>query len=141
MASATARTTTAHTASSQSRQPPKPPELSRQAGAGSSCRSSSPPVLKAAQRVLVESGSLRRRPKGDGFLLGMRVTTEVEDSFVHSLSRSWGVRRPWAIAVGTALSGGPPRRSQRARLTHWAPALGVGGEPRVGPGMHNTGGR
>jgi hypothetical protein len=26
------------------------------------------------------------------------------------------------IAVGTALTGGPPRRSQRARLTHWAPA-------------------
>jgi len=26
------------------------------------------------------------------------------------------------IAVGTALSGGPPHRSQRALLTHWAPA-------------------
>src|SRR6478672_1920587 len=30
-----------------------------------------------------------------------------------------------AIAVGTALTGGPPRRSQRAGLPHWAPALGV----------------
>ena len=29
------------------------------------------------------------------------------------------------IAVGTALTGGPPRRSQRAGLPHWAPALGV----------------
>jgi hypothetical protein len=29
---------------------------------------------------------------------------------------------PEGIAVGTALTGGPPRRSQRARLTHWAPA-------------------
>jgi hypothetical protein len=27
------------------------------------------------------------------------------------------------IAVGTALAGGPLRRSQRALLTHWAPVL------------------
>jgi hypothetical protein len=35
-----------------------------------------------------------------------------------------GTVLPWCVAVGTALAGGPPRRSQRARLTHWAPALG-----------------
>ena len=29
------------------------------------------------------------------------------------------------IAVGTALQGGPPHRSQRALLAHWAPALGA----------------
>ena len=29
------------------------------------------------------------------------------------------------VAVGTALTGGPPRRSQRAGLPHWAPTLGV----------------
>jgi hypothetical protein len=29
------------------------------------------------------------------------------------------------MAVGTALTGGPPHRSQRAGLPHWAPALGV----------------
>ena len=46
-----------------------------------------------------------------------------------------------AIAVGTALPGGPPRRSQRALLTHWAPALGASGESRVGPGMNDAGGR
>ena len=28
------------------------------------------------------------------------------------------------IAVGTALTGGPPHRSQRALLTHWAPTSG-----------------
>ena len=28
------------------------------------------------------------------------------------------------VAVGTALSGGPPHRSQRAGLPHWAPASG-----------------
>ena len=41
------------------------------------------------------------------------------------------------VAVGTALrregSGCPPRRSQRALLTHWAPPLGTGVEPGVGP--------
>ena len=29
------------------------------------------------------------------------------------------------IAVGTALAGGPPRRSQRAGLPHWAPAMSI----------------
>jgi hypothetical protein len=29
-----------------------------------------------------------------------------------------------AVAVGTALAGGPPHRSQRAGLPHWAPTLG-----------------
>ncbi len=28
------------------------------------------------------------------------------------------------VAVGTALSGSPPHRSQRAELPHWAPASG-----------------
>ena len=28
------------------------------------------------------------------------------------------------VAVGTALAGGPPRRSQRAGLPHWAPTMG-----------------
>ena len=28
------------------------------------------------------------------------------------------------LAVGTALTGGPPHRSQRALLTHWAPTSG-----------------
>src|SRR6266536_904386 len=44
-----------------------------------------------------------------------------------------------SIAVGTAVAGGPPRRSQRALLTHWAPALGAGVESRVRPGMHRSG--
>jgi RND superfamily putative drug exporter len=45
------------------------------------------------------------------------------------------------IAVGTALTGGPPHRSQRAGLPHWAPALGTGVKPRIREGMHNAGGR
>src|SRR6266508_1289819 len=44
------------------------------------------------------------------------------------------------IAVGTALAGGPPHRSQRALLTHWAPALGTNAKTHVGEGMHHAGG-
>ena len=44
------------------------------------------------------------------------------------------------IAVGTALAGGPPRRSQRALLTHWAPASGSGVEPHIREGMLHAGG-
>jgi hypothetical protein len=51
------------------------------------------------------------------------------------------VDRGSGIAVGTALTGGPPRRSQRALLTHWAPALGTNAKAHVGKRMHNTGRR
>src|SRR6266516_8044146 len=45
------------------------------------------------------------------------------------------LRRFYVIAVGTALASGPPRRSQRALLTHWAPTLGADVEALFGPGM------
>src|SRR5664279_341307 len=45
------------------------------------------------------------------------------------------------IPVGTALAGGPPDRSQRALLVHWAPTLGAGVESDVRPGMRDAGGR
>ncbi|HWR47852.1 MAG TPA: hypothetical protein VN327_09630 [Pseudonocardiaceae bacterium] len=47
---------------------------------------------------------------------------------------------PLGIAVGTALAGGPPRRSQRAELPHWAPASGTGVKARFGEGVHHAGG-
>ena len=37
----------------------------------------------------------------------------------------------------TPASGCPPRRSQRAGLPHWAPALGDGGESLLGPGVQD----
>ena len=43
------------------------------------------------------------------------------------------------VAVGTALAGGPPRRSQRAELPHWAPASGAGVESHARPWMHDPG--
>src|SRR6478752_5300106 len=45
------------------------------------------------------------------------------------------------IAVGTALAGGPPHRSQRAELPHWAPASGSGGEGDARVGAHDAGRR
>jgi len=44
-----------------------------------------------------------------------------------------------AVAVGTALTSGPPRRSVRAELLHTALALDKSGQPLFGPGMENTG--
>src|SRR6266436_728392 len=43
------------------------------------------------------------------------------------------------IAVGTALAGGPPHRSQRAGLPHWAPASDTNVEARFGIGMQDAG--
>jgi hypothetical protein len=45
------------------------------------------------------------------------------------------VRFAREVAVGTALAGGPPHRSQRALLTHWAPASGTSVKPHLGVGM------
>src|SRR5664280_3764368 len=46
-----------------------------------------------------------------------------------------------AVAVGTALSGSPTRRSHRAGLPHWAPTSGAGVEAHAGPGMRDADGR
>jgi putative transposase len=43
------------------------------------------------------------------------------------------------IAVGTALASGPPHRSQRAGLPHWAPALDSGVESHVGKRVPHAG--
>src|SRR5450755_3974494 len=43
-----------------------------------------------------------------------------------------------ARAVGTAVAGRPPHRSQRARLTHWALASGPDVEAHAGPWMLDT---
>ncbi len=52
---------------------------------------------------------------------------------------SRGLRRgSQTIAVGTALAGRPPLRSQRALLTHWAPASGSDVKALVRPGMADT---
>ncbi len=44
------------------------------------------------------------------------------------------------VAVGTALAGGPPHRSQRAGLPHWAPASGSGSEAHFREGVLQVGG-
>ncbi len=47
---------------------------------------------------------------------------------------------PATVAVGTALAGGPPHRSQRAGLPHWAPASGSGGKAHFWERMDHAGG-
>src|SRR3954468_11426049 len=42
------------------------------------------------------------------------------------------------VAVGTALTGGPPHGSRRAELPHRAPASGSGCEAHVRVGVHHT---
>src|SRR5664279_2275105 len=71
---------------------------------------------------------------------GFRRTTR-SLSPTHATSARTGRIGTRLIAVGTALSGGPPHRSQRALLTHWAPALGTNAESHVGKGMHDLGRR
>ena len=44
-----------------------------------------------------------------------------------------------AVAVGTALAGGPPHRSQRAGLPHWAPASGSDGQALGWERVHHAG--
>jgi transketolase len=51
-----------------------------------------------------------------------------------------GLPQNGAVAVGTALTGGPPHRSQRAGLPHWAPTSGVGVKAHTGPGMRDADG-
>ena len=48
--------------------------------------------------------------------------------------------RAIVIAVGTALTSGPPHRSQRAGLPHWAPASDPGVESHRGERMPYAGG-
>jgi hypothetical protein len=42
------------------------------------------------------------------------------------------------VAVGTGVAARPPRRSQRAGLPHWAPALDFGVIASLGPGVQDT---
>ncbi len=65
------------------------------------------------------------------------------DFFPEGTEEEWGKLLAYTemIAVGTALASGPPRRSQRALLAHWAPALGAGVKSLLGVGVHDLGGR
>jgi hypothetical protein len=62
---------------------------------------------------------------------GMRWTIRGADAISHLR----------CVAVGTALTGGPPHRSQRAELPHWAPASGSGSEAHLREGMHHASSR
>lgn len=51
------------------------------------------------------------------------------------------MRVAFLVAVGTALTGRPPHRSERAQLAHSAPVLGSGVEATFRPGMYDAGTR
>ena len=55
--------------------------------------------------------------------------------------RTPGLPQNGAVAASTAVASVPPRRSQRALLTHWAPALGASVESHARPRMHDPGWR
>ena len=58
-----------------------------------------------------------------------------------TVEEATGVRRfqrEYRFAVGTALTGGPPHRSQRALLTHWAPTSGHDAQSLFGVRVQNT---
>ena len=72
----------------------------------------------------------RRRSNGEGTIYlrkdgrweaAMYATT---NTGTRKRVRLYGQSRHEVVAVGTALAGGPPRRSQRAELPHWAPTMG-----------------
>jgi DNA-binding HxlR family transcriptional regulator len=64
----------------------------------------------------------------------------IEDARLLWDRRSHKVRSD-QVAVGTALAGGPPRRSQRAGLPHWAPASGASVEAHFRVGIQHPGRR
>ena len=57
----------------------------------------------------------------------------------HIQTRAFCPTHVEVVAVGTALSGRPPHRSQRAGLPHWAPTSGDDAQTLLGIGMQNPG--
>ncbi|MGI8902296.1 MAG: IS66 family transposase, partial [Solirubrobacteraceae bacterium] len=66
-----------------------------------------------------------------GVLLRNRTGGTRTDHGDRYIERLLTIRSRW----GPPFAGAPPHRSQRARLTHWAPPSGSGVKPRVGPWM------
>jgi hypothetical protein len=85
-----------------------------------------------ARRMLLlsgEGGSLCEGRTGGRLGRAARVSSGVQQT----PPSSW-------IAVGTAVADRPPRRSQRARLTHWALASGANVKAHARPWMLDAGG-
>ena len=90
-----------------------------------------PPKARSSVGVVSENanGAEISNPRGVVEIRGDQPTRHwlcdrrprAELSFRLSLPSSGRAR---TFAVGTALTGGPPHRSQRALLTHWAPTSG-----------------
>ena len=69
----------------------------------------------------------------------LALTAQAED-LIDAYTAELAAAGASVVAVGTALTGGPPHRSQRAGLPHWAPTSGAGVEAHAGPGMRDADG-
>ncbi len=114
----------------------------------------SPPMVRAAIRTI--DGARLPVACVMGFPSGAHLTSvkasesrnavadgAIEIDMVADLGasvRTCNQARADEVAVGTALTGGPPHRSQRAELPHWAPASGIGSKAHFGKRMHDADG-
>jgi len=67
------------------------------------------------------------------------ITEELSKPYTNPNQLSLFDQAVYTVAVGTALEGGPPLRSQRAGLPHWAPASGSDGQALGREGVHHAG--
>jgi hypothetical protein len=74
-----------------------------------------------------DTGAVRRYATGTGLSDWHRdAVASISYGRVARGNRTPGLSQMRAVAVGTALAGGPPHGSQRALLTHWGSCLGCG---------------
>ena len=86
-----------------------------------------------------DTGGSIRGPAAVHSLVGLRPTTPLVSRYgMMPANPANDTLGPMTFAVGTALTGGPPHRSQRALLTHWAPTSGHDAQSLFGVRVQNT---
>jgi hypothetical protein len=96
--------------------------------------------LPEARALLAGWISWARRSRIPAFVRLAKTIIRFQDLILNAVEHGLPMPDPRPVAVGTALAGGPPRRSQRAGLPHWALALGSGGKAHLREGMRHAGG-
>ena len=113
------------------RQPPQPPaNPTADTGPLTPARNQPQTFPRERRHPNTTSQTSRRPPQ--------TPQTPTKPTRTDSLTPNPGHDHPESVAVGTAVAGRPPHRSQRAELPHWAPALGDGGESLLGPGVQDS---
>src|SRR5665213_2212063 len=98
------------------------------------------PLLSSVQPAVDATAGTPANPAKTPKLERPRLLPETVDAnqqcaSCHTIGRTQDAGE---VAVGTAVAGGPPRRSQRMELPYWAPASDFGVEASVGPGMQDA---